>query len=295
MKEREYSKGRVRSADGTTIGYRRCGRGPGLILLHGAMLAAQHFMGLAAALSADFTVYVPDRRGRGLSGPHGDDFSVMREVEDLRALVTATGATRVFGLSSGALVTLRTALTTPALDRIALYEPPLSIDDSVPMGWLARYDRQIAAGKIGSALVTALKGLDAEPVLGRVPRFVLVPLMAIGMRVRGDLPEDDVPIKALVPTQHFDMRIVRDMATRSRTMRRSTRGSCCSVARRARRTSTARWTSWPPRSRTRDVSRSRAWGTRARTIIRRSWGRLCVSSSAHPDGSWRTVLWPLPI
>ncbi|MEU4232216.1 alpha/beta hydrolase [Nonomuraea sp. NPDC026600] len=212
MKERDYSTGQVRSADGTTIGYRRCGRGPGLILLHGGMLAAQHFMKLAAALSADFTVYVPDRRGRGLSGPHGADFGVMREVEDLRALVTATGATRVFGLSSGALVTLRTALTTPALDRIALYEPPLSIDGSMPMGWVARYDREIAAGKIGSALVTALKGLDAAPVLGRVPRFVLVPFMAIGMRVQGDLPEDDVPIEALVPTQHFDMRLVREMA-----------------------------------------------------------------------------------
>jgi pimeloyl-ACP methyl ester carboxylesterase len=53
VKEREYSTGRVRSADGTTIGYRRCGRGPGLILLHGGMLAAQHFMKLAAALAAD--------------------------------------------------------------------------------------------------------------------------------------------------------------------------------------------------------------------------------------------------
>ncbi|MEU1641010.1 alpha/beta hydrolase, partial [Nonomuraea sp. NPDC005701] len=58
----------VRSADGTTIGYRRSGRGPGLILVHGGMQASQHFTKLAAALSTEFTVYVPDRRGRGLSG-----------------------------------------------------------------------------------------------------------------------------------------------------------------------------------------------------------------------------------
>ncbi|MEV6859754.1 alpha/beta hydrolase [Streptosporangium subroseum] len=208
----EYSKGQVRSADGTTIGYRQRGRGPGLILMHGGMLASQHFTKLTDALCTDFRVYVPDRRGRGLSGPHGDDFGVQREVEDLQALVTATGASRVFGLSSGALITLRTALVTPALDRIALYEPPLSIDGSVPTDWLRRFDHEIAAGKRGSALVTALKGLGTEPVLGRIPRFVLAPLTTIGLRVQRDLPEDDVPVAELIATEHFDMRVIRDMA-----------------------------------------------------------------------------------
>lgn len=120
----EYGKGQVRSADGTTIGYRQRGCGPGLILMHGGMQASQHLMKLADALCTDFRVYVPDRRGRGLSGPYGDGFGMQQEIEDLQALVTATGASRVFGLSSGALVTLRTALVTPSLDRIALYEPP---------------------------------------------------------------------------------------------------------------------------------------------------------------------------
>jgi pimeloyl-ACP methyl ester carboxylesterase len=208
----EYGKGRVRSADGTTIGYRQRGHGPGVILLHGGMLASQHLTKLAVALSAEYTVYVPDRRGRGLSGPHGDDYGVIREVEDLRALITATGASRVFGLSSGALIALRTALVTPALERIALYEPPLSVDGSVPTGWVPRYDDEVAAGKIAAGLVTVLKGLGTEPVFNRTPRFVLVPLMAIGSRVRRDAPEDEVTIEALVPTQHFDMRVIREMA-----------------------------------------------------------------------------------
>ncbi|WP_326820075.1 alpha/beta fold hydrolase [Streptosporangium sp. NBC_01756] len=208
----EYGKGQVRSADGTTIGYRQRGRGPGLILMHGGMQASQHLMKLADALCTDFRVYVPDRRGRGLSGPYGDGFGMQQEIEDLQALVTATGASRVFGLSSGALVTLRTALVTPSLDRIALYEPPLSIDGSVPADWVRRFDHEIAAGKRSSALITALRGLGVEPVLGRIPRFVIVPLMTIGSRVQRDLPEDDVPIAELIPTQHFDMRIIREMA-----------------------------------------------------------------------------------
>ena len=138
--------------------------------------------------------------------------AVVREVEDLQALVTATGASRAFGLSSGALVVLRTALGTPALDRVALYEPPLSVDGSVPTDWMARFDREIAAGKPASALVTALKGIGAEPVLGRLPRLVLVPLLAIGARLQGGVAEDDVPIAALIPTQRFDLRVVGEMA-----------------------------------------------------------------------------------
>lgn len=59
----KYTTGTVTSADGTTIGYRRLGSGPGVVLLSGGFLAAQHYMDLAGALSGAFTVYVVDRRG----------------------------------------------------------------------------------------------------------------------------------------------------------------------------------------------------------------------------------------
>ncbi|MDN3354399.1 alpha/beta hydrolase [Actinomadura sp. DC4] len=207
-----YGKGETRSADGTVIGYRIYGDGPGLILLHGGMLAAQNFANLAGLMAAGHTVYVPDRRGRGLSGGHGDDFDVTREVEDVQALVAATGASKIFGLSSGALVTLRTALTTPALDRIALYEPPLLADDSELRGWQPRYEREVAAGRLAAALVTVLKGLRAEPMFNRIPRFLLVPLLTIGMRLQRPPSGDDVPIRDLIPTERYDLRIVGEMA-----------------------------------------------------------------------------------
>ena len=54
-----YTIGSVTSRDGTTIGYRQMGRGPGLILLHGAMQAAQNFMRLATALSSSFSWTTP--------------------------------------------------------------------------------------------------------------------------------------------------------------------------------------------------------------------------------------------
>jgi pimeloyl-ACP methyl ester carboxylesterase len=58
----------VISTDGTTIGYRRVGNGPGVVLVHGGGQASQNLMTLARALGDTFTVYVPDRRGRGMSG-----------------------------------------------------------------------------------------------------------------------------------------------------------------------------------------------------------------------------------
>ena len=105
-----YTKGSVRSVDGTSIGYRQLGHGPGVIVVHGGMQASQDFMKLATELSGQFTIYVPDRRGRGFSGPFGDNYSVIKECEDVAALVEKTGTQNIFGLSSGAIIALRASL-----------------------------------------------------------------------------------------------------------------------------------------------------------------------------------------
>ena len=77
----------------------RRGAGPGLILISGGYLAAQHYMRLAGALADAFTVYVPDRRGRGVSGPPGDLYGMDRECEDVAALLAESGAEFLFGHS----------------------------------------------------------------------------------------------------------------------------------------------------------------------------------------------------
>src|SRR5215469_7975959 len=105
-----YTIGYVTSRDGTTIGYRQLGHGPGVVLLHGAMESAQSHMQLAMALANTFTVYVPDRRGRGLSGPFGSHYGMQREIEDLDALLAKSGAHNVFGVSAGGLICLEATL-----------------------------------------------------------------------------------------------------------------------------------------------------------------------------------------
>ena len=67
MSHNEAIEGCVTSLDGTRIGFLRQGSGPGLVLVQGAMGTAYNFNDLAGALSTTFTVYTPDRRGRGIS------------------------------------------------------------------------------------------------------------------------------------------------------------------------------------------------------------------------------------
>lgn len=205
-----YTTGSVTSHDGTTIGYRQVGQGPGVVALHGGMQAAQNLMKLAEALSDAFTVYLPDRRGRGLSGPPGDHYSLKAECEDIDALLGATGAHNTFGLSSGALVALQAALVLPAIHAVALYEPPLSIDHSTPLAWVERFDAEIAEGDLASAMVTAMLGTGSSPpFLGVAPNALLVRLMRhmIDGEV-GHLKNGDVPLKALIPTMHCDAQLV---------------------------------------------------------------------------------------
>jgi pimeloyl-ACP methyl ester carboxylesterase len=67
-------------------------------------------------------VYVPDRRGRGLSGPPGDHYGLGAECEDVAALAQVTGARSLFGLSLGAIIALQAALVLPMIRRVAVYE-----------------------------------------------------------------------------------------------------------------------------------------------------------------------------
>ena len=164
----------VTSRDGTKIGYRQLGHGPGLVLLHGTMSSGLHHTQLAEALADDFTVYLPDRRGRGLSGPYSDADTMQQEVDDLDALLARTGARNVFAVSSGAIILLQAASSLPAIGKAAIFEPPLFDDDAKPIAVLTRYDREIAQGKVVAALITAMKGAQlGPPMFGVMPRWLL--------------------------------------------------------------------------------------------------------------------------
>ena len=179
------------------------------------MQASQNFTRLAGALADAFTLYVPDRRGRGLSGEVGNAYSLQKECEDLEALLAKTDAHFVFGLSSGALIALEGALTLPGIRKVALYEPPIIVaGHASPMHWVARYDRELAQGHLAAAMVSVLKGTGDPDVFSSLPRFFLVPLMGFAIQSdAGNIQGDQVPIEKLIPTIHYDAQLPMPIET----------------------------------------------------------------------------------
>lgn len=123
----------ITSADGTTLSARRTGQGLPVVMVHGTAGEIGAFSLAEPMLAERYQVWVYDRRGRGDSGD-GDDYGLEREVEDLLAVIAATGSTpHVVGHSFGALIALRAAATTDVdLRSLVLYEPPLVVEEFSP-------------------------------------------------------------------------------------------------------------------------------------------------------------------
>ena len=188
-----FTTSQVTSADGTTIGYRQIGRGPGLVIVHGGARASHHYLRLAEMLSDTYTVYLPDRRGRGLSGPKGEDYSIRQEIEDLRALLKKTNAHMLFGHSAGGFIALEAAVELP-VEILALYEPAVSIDGSVDFSWIDPLEKAFARNDPAAAFVFLLKGLHLN-WMTRLPFWFLYPLARLMLR-----DEEGRDMVALLPT-----------------------------------------------------------------------------------------------
>lgn len=147
----------VTSRDGTTIAFHRTGDGPAVVLVAGALGTRGSGPGELEVLlaAAGFTAYGYDRRGRGDSG-NTLPYAVEREIEDLEAVIEAAGGTAyVFGMSSGGQLALRSARALPQIHKLAVYEPPIIVDDSrepLPPDYVERLD----AASPGEALTIFL-------------------------------------------------------------------------------------------------------------------------------------------
>ncbi|MGO9903617.1 MAG: alpha/beta fold hydrolase [Solirubrobacteraceae bacterium] len=174
------------SRDGTAIGYQTLGAGEGLLVVGGAWRSARDYLSLARALTSSFTVHLIDRRGRGGSGPQGENYSIERELEDLFAVQVQTGATIVFGHSYGGLVALEAARHSTIFSDVVVYEPGVTVAGSIPLSWIARYRELLAAGDRRGAFAAMVRGAGGAP-----PALERMPLWYVKLVLRLFIKEDE--------------------------------------------------------------------------------------------------------
>lgn len=154
----QLTEQRVRSADGTEIGFLTLGSGPPLLFVHGTLTTGDDWCPVAAALADRFTCCIMSRRGRGRSGD-GPDYSLDKECQDIRAVLDTFGArAHLLGHSYGAVCALETARRS-SIRRLVLYEPPLPIAGSVIGPAFPAFREAVERRRLDDALTVMLRDL----------------------------------------------------------------------------------------------------------------------------------------
>src|SRR5580658_369832 len=105
------------------MAYRRAGRGPAILLIHGVAGSSRTWDEVVALLARDHTVIAPDLFGHGKSDKPPGDYSLGAHASSLRDLLSVLGIARatVVGQSFGGGVAMQFAYQYPEnCDRLVL-------------------------------------------------------------------------------------------------------------------------------------------------------------------------------
>ena len=142
------------SVDGTEIGSRVLGNGPPLVMVHGTGVDGRSFRNVENLLARHYTVYLMDRRDRGVSGKTTAEWLLTLEADDVAALVHSINEpVRLFAHSFGAGCALE---AVPDLDNVAGF---LMYDALIPV-WPFGPNEEIV-----DAIVAAGEAGDLEEVV----------------------------------------------------------------------------------------------------------------------------------
>lgn len=179
----------VTSKDGTTIAFERHGEGPVILVVDGAMCYREFGPArpFASAISG-YTVVCYDRRGRGASGDT-QPYAPQREIEDLLAVIEATGADYLLGFSSGAGLAYETAAAGAPVKKVLGYEAPYvaendpkhqAADHLAHLNGLLADDSDKGRGKALDYFMTTMVGGPAfMPIMMRLMGKVFRQLKAV--------------------------------------------------------------------------------------------------------------------
>ncbi|WP_426989344.1 alpha/beta fold hydrolase [Pseudarthrobacter sp. Y6] len=168
----------IKTPDGGTLellstGAELASAGSGVVVVPASMVTAADYTKFAQKLSAELgrPVHTFNRRGRGSSSPQAEDYTLDADIRDLDAVMKHTSSTDVFGHSFGGAVALHAARTLP-VERLAVYDPAVSVNHSVKADWTAEYERATASGDDDRALAVLTKGLETG-AFSRMPLSML--------------------------------------------------------------------------------------------------------------------------
>jgi pimeloyl-ACP methyl ester carboxylesterase len=161
-------RGTVSSSDGTALAYVRIGTGAPLVVCHGSFSVAQDWVPFAMKMAATHSVYLYDRRGRGLNPYAGTSFAVDAEVDDLAVMVELAGpAAAVLGHSFGGGCALSLAARNGFSGSLIVYEPRHSVHAPVSRGQIPAIERLTAAGDKDAAtrfVMSHVIGMPAQAI-----------------------------------------------------------------------------------------------------------------------------------
>lgn len=111
-------------APGLNLRWRRFGDGPPLVLLHGGHGSWLHWLRNIPALSAAFSLWLPDMPGYGDSDGPNEELDIRQVAQavasSLAGLIGADTPIRLGGFSFGGLIATQLALLRPNIERLAL-------------------------------------------------------------------------------------------------------------------------------------------------------------------------------
>ncbi len=201
MESNTFTNHAVKTADGTSIGYRKSGSGSPVLIVHGSISTGEQWLSVADNLAANHTVYIMDRRGRGLSAD-AEEYTLGTESDDIKAMLAVAGeGAAIVGHSFGAICVLEAVRTGATVTSLVLYEPPLPIDSPTAGAALADYAAAIDAGDGDKAMRVAAEhflrispeetaGLAASPLWAG-----MVDLSPTWTRELGEIDKTDVLVK----------------------------------------------------------------------------------------------------
>lgn len=111
---------------------------------------------------------------------------------------------------------MHAARTMPAIQKVAIFEPPLLPDGNRAAAILKRFDDEMARGKVGAAMITAMRAAEMGPAWFRaLPKALTARLVGMGMAQEAKRPAEAYPtMRELAPTLHADFAVVTQSSAR---------------------------------------------------------------------------------